>query len=312
LDGACPTASTGTYYLQNGYSFANIPTNPTDPRFGRITSYTNAGYSNYNGLQLTYKHNGHGLEAQVSYTWSHALDTISNGGEGEPFNGGSLGGQLTPSLKYGNLNYSNADYDVRDNFVGDLTYTEPKRFNSYLVNAVAGGWVAGIKSYARSGQAFSVVNALAFEGFSNLGASAMADAVADPVNTCAHNPKAAILHPCLESQDFANFGVGNVATGNQTDFGNVRRNSFFGPHYFDTDLHLMKEIFKAEGIRFRMGANAFNLFNHANFANPSAGLGLAGFGNITGTLAPPTSPYGSFQGAAVTQRVVQIEGKLSF
>jgi len=52
--------------------------------------------------------------------------------------------------------------------------------------------------------------------------------------------------------------------------------------------------------------------NNVNFANPGGTYGSAGFGLITGTNAPPTSPYGSFQGAAVTQRVLQIHGKLTF
>ena len=30
------------------------------------------------------------------------------------------------------------------------------------------------------------------------------------------------------------------------------------------------------------------------------------------TVAPPTSPYGSFQGAAVTQRLMVIHGNLTF
>ena len=60
------------------------------------------------------------------------------------------------------------------------------------------------------------------------------------------------------------------------------------------------------------GANSYNTFNQPNFANPNSTLGQASFGVITGVNAPPTSPYGSFQGAAITQRIVQVHGKVTF
>jgi hypothetical protein len=102
----------------------------------------------------------------------------------------------------------------------------------------------------------------------------------------------------------------------QADFGNLRRNSLFGPHYVDTDLSVLKKIVKAEGFTFEIGANAYNVFNHVNFANPGItstnDTSQSSFGQITGAVAPPTSPYGSFQGAAVTQRLLQVHGKITF
>ena len=53
----------------------------------------------------------------------------------------------------------------------------------------------------------------------------------------------------------------------------------------------------------------FNIFNEAHFSNPSGSFSpttTTTFGQITSTEAPPTSPYGSFQSAAVTQRVLQV------
>jgi hypothetical protein len=54
------------------------------------------------------------------------------------------------------------------------------------------------------------------------------------------------------------------------------------------------------------------VFNHANFANPGSTVGSSTFGVISGVQAPPTSPYGSFQGAAVTQRVLVVHGRFTF
>jgi hypothetical protein len=61
-----------------------------------------------------------------------------------------------------------------------------------------------------------------------------------------------------------------------------------------------------------LGAQAFNLFNHPNFSNPGGTGGDSNFGFISSTQAPPTSPYGSFQSAAVTQRVLVVNGKITF
>ena len=54
---------------------------PTDPRFGAVTQLNTGANSHYNGLQMTAeKRLGHGLQVQANYTWSHCMDTVSNGG----------------------------------------------------------------------------------------------------------------------------------------------------------------------------------------------------------------------------------------
>jgi hypothetical protein len=306
--------NSNTWFLINGYKFAGLPATPTDPRFGRVTAYTNNGTSNYNGLQITLKHEGHGLTANVSYTYSHALDDVSNGGSGETFNGGSVAAQLTPNLATQNLNYSNADYDIRHNFVGDLVYSEKKHFSNFFVDEAAGGWTVGIKTYARGGEPFSVTNGTDLTGFQNLGGTLLPDAATGHFTNTCNNPKGAINgnsagSTCLKVTDYK---YDPTHTNPQTDFGNVVRNKFYGPHYTDTDLLLTKTLYRHETLKFDVGANAYNVFNHPNFAAPDAALGTSAFGTITGTVAAPTSPYGSFQGAAVTQRIVQVHGKFVF
>jgi hypothetical protein len=100
--------------------------------------------------------------------------------------------------------------------------------------------------------------------------------------------------------------------GAQTDFGNIPRNSLRAPHFADTDLSLQKTLVNSERLKFYLGGNAYNVFNHPNFGAPNGTFGSSTFGVIGSTLAPPTSPYGSFQGAAVTQRIIQLHGKIVF
>jgi hypothetical protein len=285
-----------------------IGNTPPNQNFGKVTAYTNNAHSNYSGLQLSYKRNSHGLTGQLNYTWSHSLDTISNGGEGEPFNGVSVSGQVTPALGPGNLNYSNSDYDVRNNLTGDLVYEEPFKFRNQIETSVLGGWVGSIKTYARSGEPFSVVTSQSGD-YGQLGSLLLAQTnpgVTKLTNLASSNPHSCVTNAnCLDSTQF-------VAPGAQTTFGNVRRNALYGPHYVDSDLALSKDLVKWESMTLRIGANAYNVFNHPNFQPPGAGIGTSTFGAITSVAAPPTSPYGSFQGAAVTGRVLQVFGKFTF
>ena len=314
----------------SGASFGHGEFNltPPDPRFNRITSLSSAAHSNYNAGMFSYKHTGHGLTGQMSYTYSHSLDEISNGGQStEPYNAGSIGFQLTPSLQANNLNYSNSDYDIRNSIVGDAVYEEPFKSSNKLVNGLAGGWVIGAKTYLRTGEPFSIVNGGVFGGnFGNLGNTLPAELMPGITRANVGNPTGGNPHSCVDTNCIsptyfvgskANLGIGNG--GPQVGFGTLPRNSFFGPHYKNTDLSILKKVVTGEGFTLQIGANAYNIFNNVNFAAPGQTLGSASndvstssFGQITGTLAPPTSPYGSFQGAAVTQRVLQVHGKITF
>ena len=61
----------------NGVSstgFDGLPTTVPDPRFSVVTQIFDEGYSWYHGLTLTEQHSFlHGLQGQLSYTWSKAL-----------------------------------------------------------------------------------------------------------------------------------------------------------------------------------------------------------------------------------------------
>jgi hypothetical protein len=282
-----------------------------------VNAYTNDAHSNYSAGMVTYTHQGQGLTTHVSYTYSHSLDMASNAGFGnsEPYNGGDLAKQLTPTLGPGNLNYSNSDYDIKHNFVADFLYEEPFKVQNKFLNPIVSGWLISGKEYYRSGEPFSVNNDNAISGFQSMnGGNLMAQAITSSLtNTCGTDPHGAVTASCLDATQYASA---------QTTFGNLHRNSFFGPHYANTDATLSKQIVKAEGFKFTLGAQAYNIFNHANFSNPgvnptfnTAGFNTVGsgsFGVISSTQAPPTSPYGSFQSAAVTQRVLVVNGKITF
>jgi hypothetical protein len=289
----------------NFTSFQGLPATSPDPRFGQVSSFSNDAIANYNGVSVQYKHIDHsGLITDIAYTYSHSLDDISNGGNSQlPYSNGSLRFQVTPGLP-STLMYSNSDYDIRHNFVMDLVYAEPHRFSNKIVNSVAAGWTAGAKAYWRSGEPFSVLNASAGAA---LGASGTGGSVvlAQVLNNNFNHFCTSYHNPCFQEP-----GIFNGAA-TQNVFGNVPRNSFRGPHFSDVDMTLFKDVYKKESLAFQIGAQAYNTFNHVNFAQPNNNASdPKSLGQISGDINAPTSPYGSSQQSTVSGRVVVVQGRL--
>jgi hypothetical protein len=78
------------------------------------------------------------------------------------------------------------------------------------------------------------------------------------------------------------------------------------------DATLQRAFAIKERFKFTLGMQAYNVLNHANFANPSGTLTSGGFGTITSTLGPPTSIYGTGQGASVSGRLAVLTGTFTF
>jgi outer membrane receptor protein involved in Fe transport len=302
-------------YTSSPTGFSNLPiftgaapTGP-DPRFGIVTELTNAGISNYNGMTLSLTQKAtKGLTAMLSYTYSHSLDDISNGGL-DQYSLNQLGDSLRYQVNPQNLrqlNYAASDYDFRHvlslNYVWEVPYLSSNRW--------LGGWTIAGVLFKRSAQPYSVVDSVPgiVKNYSATSAFVLADFSGGAIPSC-HVSSDQVNSPfnCLDPSQFSS----------GTDFGNTPRNRFRGPGYFDTDLTIKKSfrVTKNEnGLRLVLGANAYNVLNHRNFDNPDSFLsdGPGVFGTITQTVVPASSPYGNFQGSAVSGRVLQLELELKF
>ena len=64
--------------------------------------------------------------------------------------------------------------------------------------------------------------------------------------------------------------------------GNATRNFFDGPGFWNTDFSVQKDTHITERTSFQMRLEAYNLFNHTNFANPVGDVSSGNFGRITG------------------------------
>ena len=132
----------------------------------------------------------------------------------------------------------------------------------------------------------------------------------NPVCTAVHGSS---TPPCFTTSDFETYNTSSgVNTPMQMNFGGTGPGVFRGPGYFDVDTNLTKKFLLKEKYAFEIGGQFFNVLNHPNFSNPTASITSGSLGTTSGDLAPPTSPYGSGQGAIVTGRVIVVTARFSF
>lgn len=282
--------------------FGGLPLSTPDPRFSAVAQLTNGSYSNYNGMTALLRRTfGSSLQGQISYTWGHSLDLLSNGGILN-FAYDSLVWQMDPTASR-RLNYSSSDYDVRHSLTLDFIWQLPIKPDNRLLRSLLGGWgVAGTLN-AHTGTPFSVFDRqIAGRATTNLATSAVLADVTDPYIhfTCGHS---SITTSCFTAAQFA-------TPATQTDFGNFPRNSFRGPGYFDTDTSLYKTVPIRERVQLTIGASAFNLLNHTNLADPQQDVASPGLGLTQFAGAPPSGPFGAQAGP--TGRALVVTGKLAF
>ena len=294
-----------------GVPFAGLPATAPDPRFGNVTEVTTEGVSNYNGVTVSLQRKFSNIQLQANYTFSHALDEVSNGGL-LPFNFNTNNSVLNPQNPFNirQYNYGNSDYDVRHYASLNYVINVPQLHG--LPSAVFGGWVVSGTLFTRSGYPFTAFDSNAtgvlqgsnYNTFLSVNGQVFANYLGGANNSCAGaavNPAT----PCLTTATF---------TPALTGFGAQRRNQFFGPHFFDTDLAVTKNfrIPGWESGRIGVGAQFFNLLNHPNFDQPLADVADPQFGTIISTVNTPTSIYGSFLGGDASPRVIQLNARITF
>jgi len=308
LNAFCDSNCQGQLGTTAGH-FGDLPTTATDQRFSTVTEIGSVGVSNYDGVTASLTRRTTSLTVQANYTWSHALDEISNGGIlqfGQNTNFSPINAFDPFNLR---SNYGNSDYDTRQYFSLNYVYSVPHKFGP---SALLGGWVVSGTAFARTGLPFTVVDSNAFGilqgfnyGFTNItSVSVPANFSGTGGQTCtasAANPAT----PCLLASNFSPAVNG---------FGQQRRNQFTGPSYFNTDLAITKnfKIPHWEGGSLGVGAQFFNVLNHPHFDQPDADIASPTFGSVINPVSSPTSIFGSFLGADASPRLIQLHASITF
>lgn len=266
------------------------------PTLGAMSENANVATSHYNGLQVKLdKRFSNGLQALVTYTWSHLLDTPS----GDNYGGTSAQNDLCRKCDYGNSanNYANI-------FTAQYLYNLPVgKGRHWLSNgnrvedAVLGGWeFTGIYHY-NSG---FPINICCQSDIANVGQRAgneRPNYMGGPQTlstfvTDAANP----------SNGIRILNVGAYALPATYTYGNVGRYSTVGPHFSNLDFGLYKNFPFREGknsVQFR--AEFFNGLNIHDFGGPS-----------TYCCEANNSSFGDTTGTQQSARIIQLALKLYF
>jgi hypothetical protein len=333
------TAVNQPYLTQvNGYQsvcqgcFAPFPyQQPADPRFGAVTQLSTGANSHYHGLQLTaIKRAGHGLEGQINYTWSHCLDTVSNGG----FVQFSSGGILSPLPGDLARDYGPCDYDIRHNLNAQYVYRLPSsnRLKNRGLAEALNGWQVSGTLFWHSGIPFSVLStpySANGNGIVN-GSGPQFASVVPGVPLYRHSDIAGVTQPgtiqwlnpdaFVSSVDPSTGACSGGDSAPTCQFGTLGRNALRGPDFTWSDFYLTKYFPITEHVKLRFEAQFFNVFNHPNFALPSmvfAGIPgkpatQTGFGALTSTTSPPTGLLGVGLGGDSSPRMIAFESRLEF
>jgi Carboxypeptidase regulatory-like domain/TonB dependent receptor/TonB-dependent Receptor Plug Domain len=226
-----------------------------NPSFDEIF-YAVGVTSDYNALQAKFQRNvSKGVNALVSYTWSHSIDYGSNS---------------TTLL----VTRGNSDFDVRQSFQGGLTWELPHLQSSGLTSGLLNGWALDGRLIART--AFPVTLEGNFETDPATGSEFYTNVNLVPNQPIylygGHFPGGRSLNPAA----FA-YPAG-------TNPGNAPRNFARGFGESQVNFAVRREFPLHDRLHLQFRAEAFNILNHPNFGYVDPNLNDSTFGQATQTL----------------------------
>jgi hypothetical protein len=335
----------------NAFGFGDLPahlcSSPpvppcADPRFSQVTRISTAAVSNYHALLVSFRHRftrWNQGQLQANYTYSHALDEVSNGGLFGFTNGSSQSPQDPNNLRG---TYGPAEYDVRHSVNASYVWELPlkKMLGEHGPDSVLTGWQVSGTMFARSGLPFSVfdyaqsqslapnnyfgllyaVPTRAFGAQAPCGESAaipIASRPCFPPQTSADgspNPNSLFVQSgCETGFNTGTLPAASAACGGPSVSFTQGRNRFRGPGYFSTDLAVTKRtrIPGWEKASLGIGFQFFNLFNHPNFGFADNNISSPTFGQIPYMEQPATTVLGA-HGSNASARMIQVKAQVQF
>jgi hypothetical protein len=238
--------------------------------YAGITQLENSGHFNYNSLQATLRLQNHlGDALHFAYTYSKALGILA-GLQSNPFD---------PSFDYGPTSLDQRHVLVTDYIV---PIPLPRSWSSPVVREALGGWqITGI-TYMQTGQ--PVTPTLGINNLGLGGGTARPDlvkALTYPKTRLAWFDKTAYQTPVFGS------------------FGSTRAYSVRLPGRDEWNMGLFKTfgLNRDGNFNLQFRADAYNTFNHTQFATIQAGFNSATFGQVLSAYDP---------------RVFQLSARLAF
>jgi hypothetical protein len=266
------------------------------PALAAINQYESSGGSSYNSFQAMVRTSGfHGLTAQGSYTYGHALDNVSGTRGFAPQNSLNLPGE-----------YGNADFDIRHTFNGYIVYELPK-FGGF--RPLTEGWQVNSFMTFYTGKPVNPKTSA-----NNSGVGEFQDRVTKVANpytsdrTFKRNVDANGNPTTGYVQWFAPSAYALPTPGT---FSPTARNSVYGPGFATVDASLVKNTTLHENLKLQLRAEMFNIFNRLNLATPSSmgSFTSPNFGRTTTTVGDNAGAPGLGSGEPFN---VQFAAKIIF
>jgi hypothetical protein len=228
-----------------------------NPNFTIVFLTTNKATSDYHAMQAQFQRRlSRGLQALVSYTWSHAIDEDS-------------AGNTARLPKRGN-----ADFDVRHNLASAVTYHIPWSKTNRVLDVVLGHWSVDTTLHAQSALPVDLV----------------ASTLIDPATGTTINVRPNVIggvplyveDSTLPGGRRINRAAFSIPLAGQS--GTLGRNVLRGLPAWQVDLALRRQISLTEKLKLQFRAEAFNVLNHPNFGTIQTSLTAANFGHATNML----------------------------
>ncbi len=288
---ACGTVSGYTLGCGSGGAAFGVPY-PAFP-YSVVSNIFDVGQAHYNSLQIKAETKSirHGIYALIGYTYARAYDNGFTDGLGT-----LLGAPYFPLPGWQKLDWALVADQSQSQLHGqrDLSTAVRQGANDSAptrmawASAIVGNWEVTIIEKATSGFPVFVVDSNNSSGvnFQNNGNS-----LKRPNQTCSPTGGSSTLSQFFKTSCFSAPADGEL--------GNANRAPVSGPDFVNTDFSVIKHFPIREDMRLDFRAEFFNLFNHAQFANPGGDFNSpATFGVINSTVNNP--------------RLVQFAVKLAF
>jgi Carboxypeptidase regulatory-like domain len=291
---------------------------PFRPYFGvgSIQRLQNSASSIYHALQMSLRRSVGALQLSAAYTFSHSIDNSS-----DRYDGGWFNAYDPASFR------ASSNFDQRHMLAVSYMYDLPFFKNAGLANKVLGGWqLSGITTW-QTGTPFTALNTAQYADNAGVAATAVGNQLGQSFPDLAGDPNTNIPNAPLEGYAHFVANPGAFVAPRGLTFGDAGRNVLRNPGFSNWNMALFKHFAIRENMGFEFRAEAFNIFNHTEWA-PLAGAaggvgnnlssGTGGFGCYGGTnnsAGDPTCLSSSnflHIGAALPNRILQLGAKFIF
>ncbi|MGO8720174.1 MAG: TonB-dependent receptor domain-containing protein [Acidobacteriaceae bacterium] len=274
---------------------ANTPYTTITPGLGEVMLFHNQGILHYLSLQTQIRNIApeHGMQFQVNYAWTSDLTNSDS-----IFSQGAKEGAMTmndPTCL--SCEYGPSANEVRQRLSGNFIYALPGDWAA-VPKKISRGWeLLGIFT-AQTGEPFTVGSPYGTYQYGIDEENAWAGGTARP-----NFIKKAPRDPHHRAQYFTNAAIGGVNEGLNTGYwgvpttqdpvdnlgtvqtvpGNMRRNSYYMPSWWNLDTSMIKNTSITTTMMLQLRAEFFNVFNHPTFGEPVNEITASGFGLSSGT-----------------------------